>query len=206
LKAFKRFILAIDDLFNKYKKKVGEAEQVLRHLAEEARRFCMAEYWNSGFSRKVPQDEASSIFNQVFTECLKEGIEREIVSFSINLSYLFEYRLISCIRTMSRIKRLNNMLKKPDCVIQDDNGVVMPSREGPQQPDPISNEDFKQGLIILLDSLERLTKPERDAHLLNVIGFTHEQVAHVLSLERQQVNNAKFRARRKLREIRSEKE
>ena len=216
--------MRLDELFEEYKKKKAEADdllslvnekeaeanKLLNLIAEEAQGFCMSTgYWNRKFSfhKSIPQDEALSVFGDTFMECVKKGLEGKTERLSGALWFYFPKRLSDYRRKEKKVpKPLSALPEDPEAQSEDPSDSLIRRIKGDQSADAASGAYAKDLMHVYLDALEAFPKFQRDALILNVSGVSHYDIAHFLSVEKQKVNKGKYDARQKLRKILHEKE
>lgn len=202
--------MTLDELFNEYKSKKAEAEELLNVIAEEARHFCMAAvYWNRrpSFSRKIPQDEALSIFNVTFMKCVKRGLEGKTETLSGCLCFYFPRGMLDYMRQQRKIPvPLTEMTNGPDMNAEGLIDVLEARNESHEWTGPDSGILAREIMNRYLDLLESIPRFQRDALILNFSGFSHEDIAYFLDAGKKKVSKEKFNAREKLRKILHQRE
>jgi RNA polymerase sigma factor (sigma-70 family) len=201
----------LDELFEEYKtkkagagddpKKLAEADDLLNKVAEEARDFSMrAVYWSkkNSFFRRLPQDEALSVFGETFMECLKRGLEGKTKTLSGCLCYYFPHRLNDHIRKEKDIPRPLSELATGTEVDADDLIDVFHAGDVAMTPDVALGE--KEAKNRFLDSFGSLSRFQRDALILNFNNYSHAKIGSLLGSEKRKVTKEKFKARKKIRE------
>jgi hypothetical protein len=198
-------IVTLDELFDQYKDMKVESERLMNQLADEARRFCMAAvYWNKerSFYRRIKEGEAVSIFGEAFMECVKRGLEGRTNSFSGCLCFYFPRRLLDHFRGPVGVPLPTpKITDKPDRKEKDD----VSERGNNHGFDPDAGLRAMEIMRVYLDLLEHLPRFQRDALILNVSGYSHDDIAYFLDAENKKVSKEKCIARNRMREILSSK-
>jgi hypothetical protein len=204
--------VTLDEFFEGYKKKKAESEKIVsevvqmeNQIAKEAIDYCMrAVYFNRkrSFFKSVPEDEAHLIFNDIFMECLKKGLEGRTESFSGALYFYYSKRMLTYIEKKKKIPiPVTELSKEPET---NDEGLLQSIIDKNDAPDwnyPESSVRVKEIMKSYLDLLENLNRFQRDALILNVSGFSHDDIAYFLNEEKKKVSKGKFLARNKFREV-----
>lgn len=206
--------MSVDILFEEYKRKKAEAdkqntkdvalERLLNEVAEEARNYCMRSvYWNRKreFFRHVDEDEAHSIFNEIFPICLERGSSGKTSKLSGALNFYFYHHLLDYMRKQKRNPlweqhRINNPEEKSEDFL--DSLINKDVDHGIDDPESgIRTREMMKGYLDTFDTFPRF---QRDALILNANGFSHADIAYFLDVEKTKVSKQKFNARQKLRE------
>jgi RNA polymerase sigma factor (sigma-70 family) len=200
--------LSLDDLFNEFKAKEGEAKDLLDKIAKEAQSFCMkAVYWDRRrfFYKNISENQAISVFNDLFMKCVERSLEGKSKTLSGCMIFYFERRLKDFRKKTKKLPiPLTDEINNPE--IRHENYIDNKTQDKDNAPDPDARIDARSIVILLLDNFETLPRFERDALILNNSGFSHSEIAQFFGVEKQIINKKKYQARERLRKLLPEEE
>ena len=213
--------MELNDLYNEYMKlkaKAGEdpridlkAEKLLNQLAEKARDLCMRViYWkkDDSFRNDVPEEEAHSIFNEVFTKQFHMNLSINPGSLFNRLFTYFNWRLLDCRRDARRIpvpvsEKVKDKSVSPDALLE----YFIEETRGHEWTHPDTSIQVKEILRGLFDDYYTLTEIQRKVKILEALDFSNDEIAHFLKCKKEKVTKAKNKAKEKLKKtLREEKE